>query len=84
MRGTQGQITVRYDGQIPDALLEYFWAIGGVRVTAIRPLVIETGDPEDLLNRIYRLVGDSTMKTRYIELRPARSTYRNSAACAGV
>lgn len=69
-----GRITVIYQGTIPGDLKDYFAATSGARVTQCRPLVIETGRPDVVVNEIMRYLDGDEMATVRIQVRPARES----------
>ena len=75
-----GRVVIEYDGRITDGLAEHLWTLTGVRVAEVRPLVLETADAEDLVNRIYPYLSDPVMRTTRVQLRRAEAERRISAA----
>jgi len=69
----EGQIRIEYEGRISRDLHECLAAFRGVRVKGNSPLVLEAREPEDVLNRILRYLGDDQMMVRRVELRSARA-----------
>ncbi|MEW6033032.1 MAG: hypothetical protein AB1645_09185 [Bacillota bacterium] len=63
-----GKLTVEYEGRIPRALREHLEAVG-IRVTGLRPLTLLTGDPEVVLNQIWRYLQSDEMRVRRVQLR---------------
>ncbi len=69
----QGHIRVLYAGKLPDGFREQLSTMSEVEVAGVRPLTLVSQQPEDVLNRIMRYLGDSEMRVERVELRPARA-----------
>lgn len=74
MTQRDGQIRVEYEGVLPEALREHLRTERGTRVAGLRPLTLVAGEPEAVLNRIMRYLGDGAMEVRRVELRKARAS----------
>jgi len=66
-----GEIRVEYEGLLSEGLREHLETAEEVRVARLRPLTLFARRPEEELNRIYRYLGEASMKVRRIRLRGA-------------
>lgn len=71
MARRKGYLKIDYGGSIPDALTEHLCTVPGVSASSFRPLVLNSPDPDRLLNEIGPYLRDSKMRVERIQLRSA-------------